>query len=120
ATITGNTGTGITFTVPNGITLGERTITVRRAGLDVDQLASESTDLIFYIKPTISNGILADPYVTGQSLTINGSNLAGINEVTVNDISVPITNATDVSTTFKLTNQSDVPLGTGTFDVKLI
>lgn len=120
ATITGNTGTGITFTVPNGITLGERTITVRRAGLDVDQLASESTDLIFYIKPTISNGILADPYVTGQSLTINGSNLAGINEVTVNDISVPITNATDVSITFKLTNQSDVPLGTGTFDVKLI
>lgn len=120
ATITENTGTGITFTVPNGITLGERTITVRHAGLDVDQLASESTDLIFYIKPTISNGILADPYVTGQSLTINGSNLAGINEVTVNDISVPITNATDVSITFKLTNQSDVPLGTGTFDVKLI
>ena len=121
ANITGTNGsTEITFTVPTSTTQGKRTITVRRAGLDVSQLDTESTDLEFYLKPTITDGISADPYVTGQVVTISGSNLGGINEVTVNNISVPITNASDVAITFKLTNQSNVPLSTGTFDVKLI
>ncbi|MEQ8713743.1 MAG: IPT/TIG domain-containing protein [Cyclobacteriaceae bacterium] len=121
ANITGTNGsTEITFSVPTSTTQGKRTITVRRAGLDVSQLDTESTDLEFYLKPTITDGISADPYVTGQVVTISGSNLGGINEVTVNDISVPITNTSDVAVTFKLTNQSNVPLSTGTFDVKLI
>ncbi|MEQ9302047.1 MAG: IPT/TIG domain-containing protein [Cyclobacteriaceae bacterium] len=120
AAITGNTGTEITFTVPSSITSSTRTITVRRAGLDVSQLDGQTTDLNFYLKPTINTGISVDPYVAGQLVTVSGSNLAGINDVTVNDISTPITSASDVSITFRLSNQSNVPLSPGMFDVKLI
>ncbi len=121
ATITANPdASNLTFTVPNNVTLDKRTITVRRAGLDVSQLATESTDLQFYIKPTVVTDISGQDYMSGQRVTITGNNLSGIDQVTVNDLQVDNLSQGETSISFDLTTGGGSLLGAGTFAVKLI
>lgn len=101
--ITSNTGTSLVTTVPEGATTGK--ISIETAGGTA--VSGDSFEVIIIGAPVV-NSIAPRSAEAGQNVTLTGSDMATVSEVSVGGVSGTIVSTSDTEVVFTL---GDSPLG---------